>query len=49
MLKSVKGIGWYIEEYGVAQLSLNLTNINITPVHWRSMPPLSELKRVACA
>ncbi len=33
MLKSVKGIGWYIEEYGVAQLSLNLTNINITPVH----------------
>ncbi|MDG1780679.1 MAG: glutamate formimidoyltransferase [Flavobacteriales bacterium] len=32
-LKSVKGIGWYIEEYGVAQLSLNLTNINITSVH----------------
>jgi len=32
-LKSVKGIGWYIEEYGVAQLSLNLTNISITPVH----------------
>ena len=32
-LKAVKGIGWYIEEYGVAQLSLNLTNINITSVH----------------
>ncbi len=32
-LKSVKGIGWYIEEYGIAQISLNLTNINITPVH----------------
>ena len=32
-LKSTKAIGWYIEEYGVAQLSLNLTNINITPVH----------------
>ncbi len=32
-LKSVKGIGWYIAEYGIAQLSLNLTNINITPVH----------------
>jgi glutamate formiminotransferase/formiminotetrahydrofolate cyclodeaminase len=32
-LKAVKGIGWYIEEYGVAQLSLNLTNISITPVH----------------
>lgn len=32
-LKSVKGIGWYIEEYGIAQLSLNLTNISITPMH----------------
>ena len=32
-LKCVKGIGWFIEEYGVAQLSLNLTNISITPVH----------------
>ena len=32
-LKSVKGIGWYIEEYGIAQLSLNLTDINVTPVH----------------
>ena len=31
--KSVKGIGWYIPEYGVAQVSMNLTNINITPVH----------------
>jgi len=32
-LKSVKAIGWFIEEYGVAQISINLTNINITPVH----------------
>ncbi|HRW97578.1 MAG TPA: glutamate formimidoyltransferase [Bacteroidales bacterium] len=32
-LKAVKGIGWYIEEYGIAQISLNLTNISITPVH----------------
>lgn len=32
-LKAVKAIGWYIEEYGVAQISINLTNINITPVH----------------
>ena len=32
-LKTVKAIGWYIEEYGVAQISMNLTNINITPVH----------------
>ena len=31
--KSVKGIGWYIEEYGIAQISMNLTNINITPLH----------------
>ena len=32
-LKSVKAIGWFIEEYDVAQISMNLTNINITPVH----------------
>jgi glutamate formiminotransferase/formiminotetrahydrofolate cyclodeaminase len=32
-LKSVKAIGWYIEEYGVAQISMNLTNINVTPLH----------------
>ena len=31
--KSVKAIGWYIEEYGIAQVSMNLTNINITPLH----------------
>lgn len=31
--KSVKGIGWYIAEYGIAQVSMNLTNVNITPVH----------------
>ena len=33
MLKCVKGIGWFIEEYGVAQISMNLTNIAVTPVH----------------
>lgn len=32
-LKSVKAIGWYIEEYGIAQISMNLTNINVTPLH----------------
>jgi glutamate formiminotransferase/formiminotetrahydrofolate cyclodeaminase len=32
-LNAVKAIGWYIEEYGIAQISINLTNINITPVH----------------
>ncbi len=33
MLKAVKGIGWFIEEYGVAQISMNLTNISITSLH----------------
>lgn len=33
MLKSVKAIGWYIEEYGVAQISMNLTDINVTSLH----------------
>lgn len=32
-LKSVKAIGWYIEEYGIAQISINLTDIRTTPVH----------------
>lgn len=32
-LKSVKAIGWYIPEYGFAQISMNLTNIGVTPVH----------------
>ncbi len=33
MLKAVKAIGWYIEEYGMAQVSMNLTNISTTSVH----------------
>ena len=32
-LKAVKAIGWYIPEYGFAQISMNLTNIGTTPVH----------------
>ena len=32
-LKAVKGIGWFIEEYGIAQVSMNLTNIRVTPLH----------------
>jgi len=32
-LKKVKAIGWYIQEYGIAQISINLTDINVTPVH----------------
>ena len=31
--KSVKGIGWFIEEYGIAQVSMNLTDINVSPLH----------------
>ncbi|MEY2526395.1 MAG: glutamate formiminotransferase / 5-formyltetrahydrofolate cyclo-ligase, partial [Verrucomicrobiota bacterium] len=33
MLKHVKAIGWYVEEYGMAQVSMNLTNIEETPLH----------------
>ena len=33
LFKSVKGIGWFIEEYGVAQISYNLTDITISPLH----------------
>lgn len=32
-LKAVKAIGWYIEEYNMAQISMNLTNYKITPLH----------------
>lgn len=32
-LKCVKAIGWYIEEFGIAQISINLTNLNVTPIH----------------
>lgn len=32
-LKKVKAIGWYIEEYGIAQISINLTDISVTPIH----------------
>ena len=33
LFKAVKGIGWFIDEYGVAQISYNLTNLNISPLH----------------
>ncbi len=32
-LKSVKAIGWFIKEYGIAQISMNLTHLGVTPVH----------------
>ena len=33
MCKGVKAIGWFIEEYGIAQISMNITNINLTSLH----------------
>jgi glutamate formiminotransferase / formiminotetrahydrofolate cyclodeaminase len=33
MLKDVKAIGWFVKEYGIAQVSMNLTNIEETPLH----------------
>lgn len=33
LLKAVKAIGWYIPEYGVAQVSMNLTDLEATPLH----------------
>ena len=32
-LKCTKAIGWYIEEYGIAQVSMNMTNLAVTPLH----------------
>ena len=32
-LKATKAIGWFIDEYGIAQVSMNMTNINVTPLH----------------
>ena len=32
-LKATKAIGWYIDEYGIAQVSMNITDINVTPLH----------------
>src|SRR5256885_13050654 len=33
MLKHVKGIGWFVKEYGIAQVSMDLTNIEESPLH----------------
>lgn len=33
VLKGVKAIGWYIEEYGIAQISMNITDLQATPLH----------------
>ncbi len=42
-LKKVKAIGWYIEEYGIAQISMNLTDITVTSVH----KAFEEVKKMA--
>jgi glutamate formiminotransferase/formiminotetrahydrofolate cyclodeaminase len=33
ILKAVKAIGWYIDEYGIAQISINLTDLSVSPLH----------------
>ncbi len=42
-LKSVKALGWFIDEYGIAQVSTNLTDIGVTPLHIA----FNEVSRVA--
>lgn len=44
-LKATKAIGWYIDEYGIAQVSMNITNIGITPLHIA----FNEVTRAAAA
>ena len=48
MLKHVKAIGWYVEEYGIAQVSMNLTNIEETPLHAASTPATSRQANADC-
>ena len=44
-LKSTKAIGWYIDEYGVAQVSMNITDMGVTPLH----TAFDEVSRAAAA
>ncbi len=44
-LKGCKAIGWYIDEYGIAQVSMNITDINATPLH----TAFEEVSRAAAA
>ncbi len=44
-LKATKAIGWYIDEYGIAQVSMNITNIGVTPLH----VAFDEVSRAAAA
>ncbi len=44
-LKGCKAIGWYIDEYGIAQVSMNITDIDATPLH----VAFEEVSRAAAA
>lgn len=49
MLKEVKAIGWYVEEYKSAQISMNLTNYEVTPPHIAFESALHEAKKLNVA
>lgn len=44
-LKGTKAIGWYIDEYGIAQVSMNITDMGVTPLH----RAFDEVSRAAAA
>ncbi len=44
-LKNTKAIGWYIDEYGIAQVSMNITDMSVTPLH----KAFDEVSRAAAA
>ncbi|CAN5440131.1 hypothetical protein BH10BAC5_BH10BAC5_27600 [soil metagenome] len=48
-LKAVKGIGWYVEEYGFAQISMNLDNYTITPPHIAYEEAVKDAKEMSVA
>jgi len=50
-LKQVKGMGWYVDEYNLAQVTVNLTNYKITPIHvmFENVKKEAEKLRVAVA
>ncbi len=47
-LRCVKALGWYIEEYGVAQVSMNITDMDVTPLHraWEEVSRVARLHGV---
>ncbi len=49
MLKEVKAIGWFVDEYNMAQISMNLTNFEITPIHIAFKSALNESKKLNVA